>query len=80
MAQRQYVGSALSLQFDSCVWCLQEAVKAAAGKGFCRASAHIVCVLSMGGSLVLKVVTMDNQGKGMGQRTGSSLCSLGSLD
>ena len=55
-------------------------MKAAAGKGFCRASAHIVCVLSMGGSLVLKVVTMDSQGKGMGQRTGSSLCSLRSLD
>eukprot|EP00891_Asterochloris_glomerata_P008068 jgi/Astpho2/8068/e_gw1.00120.16.1_t len=63
---------------------LEEAVKAAASKGFCKASAHIVCVLSMGGNLVLKVVTMDSQGKGMGQRTGSSLCSsldsLGALE
>ena len=42
LAQRQYVGPVLTAQPDSYLWYLQEAVKAAASKGFCKASAHIV--------------------------------------
>jgi len=41
---------------------LQEAVSAATKRGLVRAHDHVVCVMSIKDSLVVKVVTMDSIG------------------
>lgn len=52
---------------------LADAVAVAVQKGLVRAKQHVVCVLSVRGDLVLKVVSVDDIGRGiMSSHSGSS--------
>lgn len=45
---------------------LAEAVAVAAARGLVRPSQHVVCVMSVHGDLMLKVVSVDDAGRGIG--------------